>query len=142
LGVGGETVLHASAVELSGDAIAIVGGPGSGKSTVAAELCLAGTRLVTDDTLRVGIEDGTAYCHRGTSELRLRASAGALAERFPKETRRLSTDGRISVQVPDGSDPRPPIGAVIAPSIYRGAAKAKVSRLKPGDGFVRLVANP
>ena len=43
--------LHASAVEVEGSALAIVGHSGGGKSTLAALLCAAGGRLVTDDAL-------------------------------------------------------------------------------------------
>ena len=55
LSLRGECVLHASAVEEGGRAIAVAGVSGAGKSTCAALLCASGARLVTDDVLRVKI---------------------------------------------------------------------------------------
>lgn len=49
----GETVLHASAAVLEGKAAVFVGGTGSGKSTIAASLALAGAPLLADDWLLV-----------------------------------------------------------------------------------------
>src|SRR5205814_10285764 len=72
-------VLHASAVEANGRAVALLAPSGGGKSTVAALLCRAGARLVTDDTLRTAVESGTAWAFRGTNVIRLRpATADAI----------------------------------------------------------------
>lgn len=46
-----ELVLHASAVDVAGSAIAFMGESGRGKSTLAAFFCKEGARLVTDDCL-------------------------------------------------------------------------------------------
>lgn len=58
----GAFVLHAAGVVLPGAnrAIAIAGGSGSGKSTVARFLVAAGARLVGDDSLRVDLTAGGA----------------------------------------------------------------------------------
>ena len=45
----GVLVLHASAVALNGQALAIVGARGAGKSTLAAELCRHGCQALSDD---------------------------------------------------------------------------------------------
>lgn len=48
----GRFVLHAAAAQLAGgDAVAIAGGTGSGKSTVLAQLVDAGAALLGDDTI-------------------------------------------------------------------------------------------
>jgi hypothetical protein len=49
----GLEVFHASAVEVGGRTVALVGDSGAGKSSLAIALMLAGGRLVTDDVLAV-----------------------------------------------------------------------------------------
>jgi hypothetical protein len=49
----GRLVLHGSAVETDGGALAFLGMSGRGKSTLAASFALAGHRLLTDDRLDV-----------------------------------------------------------------------------------------
>ena len=49
----GKLVFHASAVEISGGAVAFVGESGRGKSTLAASFAVSGCRFLTDDGLVV-----------------------------------------------------------------------------------------
>ena len=58
LALRGDYALHASTVELKGRALAFVGGPGAGKSTMAALMCSEGARLLTDDLLRTDFSTG------------------------------------------------------------------------------------
>ena len=51
----GLLVLHASAVEIDGQAVAFLGAKGSGKSTIAAMLHRRGHKFITDDTLAVEV---------------------------------------------------------------------------------------
>lgn len=51
----GLLVLHASAVEIDGQAVAFLGAKGSGKSTMAAMLHRRGHNFITDDTLAVQV---------------------------------------------------------------------------------------
>lgn len=53
LGMAGHVVLHASAVEVGGNAILFVGASGLGKSTLAASFAKHGGRLIADDGLEV-----------------------------------------------------------------------------------------
>lgn len=57
----GVVSLHASAVELDGRAVAFAGGGGAGKSTLAAQLALGGSAVVTDDIL--ALEETAAGFH-------------------------------------------------------------------------------
>ncbi len=62
--------LHGSAVELAGRAIGFLGPKLHGKSTLAFALMKAGARLMTDDTLPVGIDPPRAF--PGVHAVRLR----------------------------------------------------------------------
>jgi hypothetical protein len=66
----GETLLHASAVEVGGRALGVIGPSGAGKSTTAGLLCAAGALLVSDDQLRVS--GHPPDCWRSASGLRAR----------------------------------------------------------------------
>lgn len=50
--------LHASAVDVHGRAVLVSGRSGAGKSTIAAALCRAGGRLLTDDLAAIRLADG------------------------------------------------------------------------------------
>jgi hypothetical protein len=63
---------HASAVAVNGQAIALVGGSGAGKSTIAAELILRGAQLVADDVLALGGGDGRVVAYPGLGLMSLR----------------------------------------------------------------------
>ena len=56
----GITCLHASAIDVGGHAIAVIGPPGSGKSTTAAIFATSGYRVLSDDV--VALDDhGSAF---------------------------------------------------------------------------------
>lgn len=96
----GSSVLHASAVEWRGRAHAVLGGTQAGKTTVAALLCGAGAALVTDDTLRVHVENSSVTCWGGTRSLRLRPSSSEVARCLPEAPSAPSGDGRVVLRVP------------------------------------------
>jgi hypothetical protein len=56
----GVTCLHASAVAVDGQAIALVGSPGAGKSTIAAAFAQCGFSVVADDVVALA-EDGRNF---------------------------------------------------------------------------------
>lgn len=53
----GWLTLHASSLDVGGEAIAFLGEKGEGKSTMAAALCARGHRLVADDVTAVRVTD-------------------------------------------------------------------------------------
>jgi hypothetical protein len=56
----GITCLHASAIDIDGHSIAIVGPPGAGKSTVAAVFAKSGFGVMSDDVVAL-IEEGNTF---------------------------------------------------------------------------------
>jgi hypothetical protein len=138
----GQPCLHASAVETGDDALAIVGFGGVGKSTLAAILCAAGARLVSDDALRVGFADGRAECFLGTVVLRLRPSAAELAARFDGIEQHLSADERICIAPPRPGSSRVRLGAVLLPRPSHEARELDAQSLGPREALLELVRFP
>jgi hypothetical protein len=67
--------LHATAIDVGGCAIALLGDCTFGKSTLAASFLQAGYRLVTDDVLNVHECDGHLMAHAGTGRIKLEPAA-------------------------------------------------------------------
>jgi hypothetical protein len=64
-------VLHASAVAVDGNAIAILGGSGAGKSALAAALHLVGCHVLADDVLAIEEQNGVPYVLPASHRLHL-----------------------------------------------------------------------
>lgn len=126
LTLAGECVLHASAVEIGGRALAFVGGMGMSKSTLAAIFCAMGAQFITDDLLRLKPDGKTFYCFPGTGGIRLRKDASALAEKFPETSHGETPDNRIELNLHKNHS-IPPLGAIVIP---RPAPDCKVLRLE------------
>jgi hypothetical protein len=75
--VRGRELLHASAVDLTGRCVALLGGSGVGKTTLAAHLAARGARFVTDDVLAISADAGGVSAHPGPGLINLRHSAAA-----------------------------------------------------------------
>jgi hypothetical protein len=73
----GAVLLHASAVEAPGGAIAIAAAQGSGKSSLAAQLALEGWPLVTDDILAFERRGEQIVAHPGPNLMNLPQSLGS-----------------------------------------------------------------
>jgi hypothetical protein len=67
----GQLALHASVVTAQGQALAILGTQGAGKSTTAAELCRQGCRALSDDVAALAEQDGEWWAQPGYPRLRL-----------------------------------------------------------------------
>lgn len=133
-------VLHASAVETAGHAVAFVGASGMGKSTLATALCAAGCRLVTDDLLRVDLGDAGAVVHPGSTETRLRPNARALADAATDV--HPTADGRLAVR-PRATLDRPlPLAACVVPLPSRTAVRVAVKRLSGARALLRMSQFP
>jgi hypothetical protein len=143
LQMGGDTVLHASAVQLGDRAVAFVGYSGMGKSTMATLCCADGGLLICDDVLRVDLSGESARCYRGGGELRLRPNAAGLVDRFAvRPESRKTVDQRDAVAVEQVGDALIPFGAIVVPRPDRALTKTTVSMLDPMDALLTLVRYP
>jgi hypothetical protein len=98
--------LHASCVALNGRAVAFVGGPGAGKSTVAAQCVAAGATLLADDITVVSMSTrpGAAVVAPTSRQLKLRPDAAV--RQLPAEDLAscIQQYGKYWVQV-EGGEP-------------------------------------
>lgn len=144
LAVRGETVLHASAVQVGDEAIAFVGASGMGKSTSATLMCADGASLITDDLLRLDLTQSPPACSLGATELRLRKSAGDLSERFATVPgRRTTGDERDALAAEPSTTEDLPLKAIIVPVPDRsGRTEAAIERQDQMTAFLLLSRFP
>lgn len=143
LALRGATVLHASAVEVDGRAIAVVGGSGRGKSTVAALACAGGLPLLTDDLLRIDLRSsGRPWAYAGARELRLRPGAVNLIDRMAPASVRRTIDGRFAVRPPASQQPGLPLVSIALPRPRRDLTRIAARRLPGIDAMTELLAAP
>lgn len=130
----GHLTLHASAVAVSGTAVAFVGYSGVGKSTLAEAFCRAGAQFVTDDVLRV---DGTA-CYTGSSEVRLRG----VVEEATAAGRRKTADGRFALPLRAPGLDRLPLAGIVVPRPDRHIFHVATHRVRPARAALLLARFP
>ena len=104
----GLEVLHAAAVVVDGEAVALVGHSGTGKSTLAARLVLDGAAFLADDVLAVNTAGAAVIAHPGPGLATMRASTAA--ELGPDAVARLGTvvgeaDGELRLAVEPAGAP-------------------------------------
>ncbi|GAA4191432.1 hypothetical protein GCM10022288_22220 [Gryllotalpicola kribbensis] len=140
----GHLVLHASAVEVGGGAIAFTGNSGMGKSTMATLMCAAGARMLADDVLRIDSVDAQPVARRGSSELRLRKGADTLAAAFDGASpdRRQSADDRQVLRPADQAGDRLPLRALFIPLPTRDSDEIRIDRISPVDAVFLLLRFP
>jgi hypothetical protein len=142
LAMQGIPVLHASAVQIADSGVAFVGYSGMGKSTMATLMCASGARLITDDVLRVAVDD-IPRCRLGGGELRLRKAADDLAQRFDGSLgRRRTADQRDALAPTMATEDRLPLRAIIFPRPRRDIDTVAVQQLAPVEALLTLVRFP
>lgn len=135
----GHSVLHASAVELDGSALAFLGSSGQGKSTMAALQCADGAALITDDVLRVDIEDTVPRCHLGATELRLRTGPSASVLSSNASSSRSSVDGRHCVRPPDSARDLTRLDAAVIPLPDKDGGDLHIERIPPAEALFAVL---
>jgi hypothetical protein len=139
LSASGGLVLHASAVEVAGAALAFVGQSGQGKTTMATVMCGEGFLLVTDDLLPVEPRGDKVMCLPAGTELRVREKVEVLLERFDSRTsRRRTVDERNAVAAPATSAVELPLGSIVVPWPDRQATQVSARRLSAGEAAMTL----
>ena len=141
----GETVLHASAVQVGEAALAFVGASGMGKSTMATLLCAAGNGLVTDDVLRLDTTGPAPTCSLGATELRLRKGADHLTGRFGSAPEvRATGDGRQALAAPASTVEGLPLAGLVVPLPDHSADRRapELERLTSCQAMVLLAQFP
>ncbi len=137
-----ELVMHASAVQLEGRALAFVGASGMGKSTLAAALCNNGCELVTDDVLRVDLTAPLARVYPGGTESRLRMNARELADTAPSDAVRTTADGRLALRPRACAGEPLPLAACVVPLPTRKAEDVSARRLRNAQALLRMIQFP
>lgn len=135
LGLRGVASLHASAVATDDGAILFAGHSGMGKSTLAALLCGAGARLLTDDLVCLDTHDRVLP---GATHVRLREAAMPLAHAIPDATSHTTADQRLAVAPAAQSEPSP-VAAVMIAHPDRTIRSVQASRLPPAAAAAALM---
>jgi hypothetical protein len=140
LALRGDVVLHASAVQTGGVAVALAGDSGAGKSTLATVLCAAGATLVTDDLLRVGPgPDDSVMCLGGAPQLRLRPHGAWAIDRFPTPQRVSSTaDQRLALEPGSAPGVSVPLATIALIQPSRSVTTVAIEELTGASAVVRL----
>ena len=141
----GWLVLHASAVDVNGGAVAILGDAGRGKSTTAAALAAHGHRLVADDVVAIPPDgpDAPVTTIPGFPQLKLWPDAATAitgdAEALP---RLVATADKRAHSAPEHFAAAPlPLRTVFVLDDAPAGASHDAPLLAPGDAFIELVRN-
>jgi hypothetical protein len=138
----GRLLIHASAVEWKGRALAFAGASGAGKSTLAAVVCAAGARLVTDDALRCDAGEDGVTCFPGNLVLRLRPEAAGIADGIEGAAISDSADGRVSVTPYVPVDKPLQLAAIVIPAPSHETPNLEIERLDAMEGLVEVIRFP
>jgi hypothetical protein len=80
----GKHIFHASAVELSGKAVAFMGAKCAGKSSTAGNFHAAGCQLLSDDILALSHDDGSVMVSPGIAQIKLMSDAARYLQLIPE----------------------------------------------------------
>jgi hypothetical protein len=136
----GTPLLHGAALAFAGQAIAVLGDSGRGKSTLAAALVREGGALLSEDLLVIARDGGRPCVEPGHSRLSLLADSGD-ALGFSSSDGRAGTSKTWAQASPEPARP----GAVPLRAVYilappdPSAPAGRAERLRAGAGAPALV---
>ncbi len=140
----GHLCLHASAVVIEKQAVALVAPKGVGKSTLAMAMVESGAQLLTDDALAITLGHG-ALAMPGVARIRLRDDAVTSVANVSRD-RHMAFDGKLVVEPhADHEIARQPTPLaaiyVLAPAAGDRAQPALRERLTEGDALPLLMGH-
>jgi hypothetical protein len=137
----GLEVFHASAVVAEGRALAIVAHSGTGKTSLALNLALAGLPFLADDVVALERAPDGLIAHPGAGLANVRPGEAALEQRI--EAAGLGAaigrgDGELRLRLERHTEPVP-LGALVFLE-RRGEDPLRIERLRPVDPRLLLAA--
>jgi hypothetical protein len=141
------TCLHASAVELHGNAVLFSGGAGYGKSTTAAALALGGAPVLAEDIVPLELTEGRYWAHPGYPRVCLWPDSVAKLTGNPETLPRLTPTWEKRFLPLDGApakfeDERKPVGLIYLFGGRSAEADApSIEELRPREALLELVQN-
>jgi HPr serine kinase-like protein len=135
----GFLVLHASVVEIAGQAIAFLGESGAGKSTLAAALHARGHKLLADDVAAVRIGPNGPEVYAGFPQLKLWPDALGALGRDAKPLPRVEPHfDKRAHRIREGFAQRDAFPLAQLHVVEEGPA-VEITRLPLADAFLALV---
>lgn len=143
----GVTCLHASAVEIDGAAVAMVGDSGAGKSTTAAAFAHLGYRVLSDDVVTLNEHGNTFIVHPAYPYIRLWPSSVELLYGKPDALPLLTpTWDKHCLHLIDrghkfSAEPLPLDAIYLLGNRSSSPAAPYVEAVTPNESLINLVAN-
>jgi hypothetical protein len=143
----GDETLHATVIESGGQAIGFLGNSGAGKSTLASYFLRKGSRLVTDDLLRVTFRDQSVMAHPGPQRIKLFPESAA--EFMQRETYTVAVNPFTTKQlIVPAADQRmakgAPLRALYLLDLHENGDQINsigVERLRSGEATLSVIAS-
>ncbi len=136
----GSFVLHASAVEIGGAAVAFLGAKGFGKSTLAGFLKAKGFGLISDDIVPVVFEDGKAMTTPGFPRIKLYDDVIEAIGKKPsdfKTVHRFVEKRSFQFDEPFRTEP----ARLHAVYILSDGEAVKIEKIEPVEAFIEIFKN-
>jgi hypothetical protein len=140
----GVICLHASAVSINGRAVAFLGAPGAGKSTIAAALAQRGHLVLADDITALEERSGVIYAQPAYPGVCLWPESMALLYRDLPETAPLSKQDKRRISSHEGLrfESRPlPLHRIYLLAYQKSCLEASISAISPRSLLLSLAAN-
>lgn len=134
----GRLVLHGSAVAVDGRAVVFLGGPGWGKSTLAAALYARGHGILADDVTAVDGDAGSPMVFPGFPQLKLWPEAAAALGDGPETLARIHPLLEKRARPAGRGFPEAPLPLKRIYVLARGPAH-EIEPLRPQEALVELV---